>query len=401
MRSLDGSLAGACCMSTELVKFFLQCHYHLKQQNGFQTPRNSSLQEVTLLVTSTSLKPDLQALKRYSATANFGNRLDSHPLQASRFTQIPPKTLANTFREVKNVFIAYLSFLTELTRPKTKATCAHCLVRCKGAPLVMIETIFLYHKEHNLLIPLSILFHFIHFCLPSLLPSIYINHNYTLSACSQLLRMKHNFSTLISFFIVFHHYLLADVSVFFFPVSPKLLITQGMILFVFACTFIISLFLIVLSLFCSVKSSHFMLGDKDPKATPLPSELLKQKPATTTDTFNYMDKLNTTFLKTSIKGIPNTQYDIFLTPISLISLLLKSIPVTKSICLLHTNMINPENEDNAVLIWKSITHFFSQISLKEMLDQKLKCRLIEGSLRLILSDIMYYPHKYYFRSKTP
>ncbi|KNZ49530.1 hypothetical protein VP01_495g5 [Puccinia sorghi] len=97
-----------------------------------------------------------------------------------------------------------------------------------------------------------------------------------------------------------------------------------------------------------------------------------------------MDKVNSTVLKTSIEGIPlltNDNYTIWriraLNLFDLIGLkdlltkdknavlpaeenkLLKSILVAKLDSSVQTNVINAENEDNAVLIWNSITQFFA------------------------------------------
>lgn len=126
-----------------------------------------------------------------------------------------------------------------------------------------------------------------------------------------------------------------------------------------------------------------MLGDEDSKAIA-PPQSVNQKPATTTDAFNGMDKVNSTVLKTSIEGIPlltNDNYTIWriraLNLFDLIGLkdlltkdknavlpaeenkLLKSILVAKLDSSVQTNVINAENEDNAVLIWNSITQFFA------------------------------------------
>ncbi|KNZ45163.1 hypothetical protein VP01_8423g1, partial [Puccinia sorghi] len=109
-----------------------------------------------------------------------------------------------------------------------------------------------------------------------------------------------------------------------------------------------------------------------------------QKPLTTTEVSSSIHKVNSSFLKTSIEGIPlltNDNYTIWriraLNLFDLIGLkdqlvkdknavlpaednkLLKSILVAKRNSLVQTNVINAENKNSAILIWKSITQFFA------------------------------------------
>ncbi|KNZ63614.1 hypothetical protein VP01_111g1 [Puccinia sorghi] len=131
-----------------------------------------------------------------------------------------------------------------------------------------------------------------------------------------------------------------------------------------------------------VKSTTCML-EEESKIYPA-TTLANQKPLTTTEVSRGMDKVNSTVLKTSIEGIPlltNNNYTIWriraLNLFDLIGLkdqlvkdknavlpaednkLLKSILVAKLDSLVQTNIINAENKNSAILIWKSITQFFA------------------------------------------
>ncbi|KAA1073427.1 hypothetical protein PGT21_011805 [Puccinia graminis f. sp. tritici] len=109
----------------------------------------------------------------------------------------------------------------------------------------------------------------------------------------------------------------------------------------------------------------------------------KNQKLTTTTSSNGMDKINTTVLKTSIEGIPLLTTDNYthwrrrvINLLDLIELkenitvatgvvsdadnkLLKTIFVSKLDSAVQANVVNSTNEDNAKLIWESITQFFA------------------------------------------